>query len=202
MTARRAVPTSSAVRRARPALITGAVVGTSFAVLTATAGFGDGHHHGAAGDQPVVQRIGDVELVVDRAVRLADGHAGTNSEKLPMGAPAMPMAASGHIEGATHAGEERIAVGVRLRNLGSSPVSYDALDVELLSDGRPATLLRPVESTLGAGLLPAGARIAGEVYFVVEDGTDGLTVRHVGSQHEVPVADDAQRGAADAEHEH
>jgi hypothetical protein len=150
----------------------------------------------------VVQQIGDVDFVVDGAVRLADGHAGVNSAKLPMGGPTMPMAGAGHIEGATHSGEERLSVAVRFHNRGAVPVSYDALDVVLLANGRPAELLRPVESTLGAGLLPAGARIAGEIYFVVKDGTDDLTVRHVASRRQIPVADDVDRAERAAEHAH
>ena len=186
--------TARSLRAARPTLFTAAAVGVGFAVLTATAGFGDGHAS-RAGSQPVVQRIGDVEFVVDGAVRLADGHAGVNSAKLPMGGPAMPMVGAGAVEGATSGGEERISVAVRFWNRGAVPVSYDALDVELLSSGRPAALLRPVESTLGAGLLPAGARVAGDVYFVIEDGTDDLTVHHVSSRREIPVVDDADAGA-------
>jgi hypothetical protein len=94
-----------------------------------------------------------------------------------------------------------IAVAVRFRNRGAAPVSYDALDIELLAAGRPAELLRPVESTLGAGLLPAGARIAGAVYFVVKDGMQDLTVRHVASGREIPVPDDVDADA-DGEHGH
>lgn len=195
MTARRPSTAGPSAHGARPALVTAVGVSAAFGVLTATAGFGHGHGHGVAATQPVVQQIGDVEFVVEGAVRLVDGHAGTNSAKLPMGGPAMPMVGAGHVEGATQSGEERVAVAVRFRNLGAVPVSYDALDVLLLASGRPAELLRPVESTLGTGLLPAGARIAGDVYFVVKDGTDDLTVRHIASRREIPVVDDVDTGA-------
>lgn len=204
MTFRRSGTGQSQVGGARPALLTALGVTTGLAILVSTAGFADGHAH-VAGAAPVVQRLGDVDFVVDGAVRLADGHAGANSPKLPMGGPAMPMAGSGHIQGATHEGEERISVAVRFRNRGTRPVSYDALDIQLLASGRPAELLRPVESTLGAGLLPAGARIAGSVYFVVKDGTHDLTIRHVASTERIRVPDDVQHGAsggASGEHGH
>ena len=186
-------PWAAALRPARAALVTLALVLAGLALLASTVGLGHGGTHEHAG-LPATERIGDLELTVHRFARLADGHAGTNSPKLPMSGPAMPMVGAGHIADAVHTGQERVAVGVMLRNTGDEAMAYDALDFLLLAGGRPAELVGPMQSTLGAGTLPPGARIAGEVYFSIKDGTDDLAVRHVRSRRATPLSDDAHAG--------
>lgn len=192
-------PWAAALRPARAALVTFALVLAGLALLASTVGLGHGGAHDHAG-LPATDRVGDLEVTVHRFVRLADGHAGTNSPKLPMSGPAMPMVGGGHIPDAVHTGQERVAVGVMLRNTGDEAMAYDALDFVLLAGGRPAELVGPVQSTLGAGTLPPGARIAGEVYFPISDGTDDLAVRHVSSRRAIALGDDAHAG--NGEHPH
>ena len=192
----------ASLRPTRGSVVALLAVAALFALMLSTVGFGAGHDHEHGTALPATDRIGDVELTISSAVRLTDGHAGANSPKLPMGGEAMPMAGGGHIQGATDTGQERIAVSVRLHNQGTAAVSYDALDVHLRASGRAAELLRPVESTLGAGVLPPGARIAGEVYFVVKDGTQELSVRHAGSHRDIPLGEDVTTGGAGGGHGH
>lgn len=78
-------------------------------------------------------------------------------------------------------GQERVDVSLLVHNRGDSPHALDPAEFALVSDGEPVPMLADPVSEMTRSTIPAGARMAGTITFVVPEGTTPLRLEHPGA---------------------
>jgi hypothetical protein len=194
-------PRAAAAPRRRAAAVLGAV---ALGAVALVAGAGAVVWQQVVDPEPFSVAVGTpvpadgLVLTVEDFGRRADATMGVNTAQQPLTGPAMPMG-SGQVgtggadttgQGSTGAGssmagmpgmagmlehgQERVDVAVVVGNDDDGTEVLDPSRFVLYSDGAPVDLLAPTTTTLAQTPLADGARMAGNLTFVVPVGTTPL----------------------------
>lgn len=186
----------------RPRRATAVSVGLVLATVAAMAVGGAAAWRVREGqNQPIQAAVGEtvgvsgLDLTIEEFSRRRDAVAGSNTKKLPLSGPAMPMnsmsasagtGADGQtgmgsmpgMAGMLEDGQERVDVSVLVRNSDDEAHELDVEDFALLSNGRRVELLQETTSDMSQATIPPGSALASTITYVIPDGTAPLHLRY------------------------